>query len=113
MQRRPPFGLPRAFRGGRCAMWDAVRFAVEGLRQKAVSERTLGEILDVQRARLRRLVAHAKAASPFYAERLRGIDPERFKLADLPTVTKSELMGDFDRVVTDRSLSRDEIEEFL
>jgi phenylacetate-coenzyme A ligase PaaK-like adenylate-forming protein len=62
-----------------------------------------------QRAGLRALLAVARERSPFHARRLRGVDPDRFELehlAGLPVMTKSELMDDFDDVLTDRRLTR-------
>ena len=58
-----------------------------------------------QRDRLRELLAHAAANSPFHARRLAGIDIDRFEVADLPrlpVMTKTEMMSQFDDVVTDR-----------
>ena len=55
--------------------WDAGRLAVH------------------QRDRLRALLARAIADSPFHAGRLRGVDPDRFELADLarlPVMTKAD-----------------------
>ena len=39
-----------------------------------------------QRHRLQALLAHAAARSPFYARRLRGLDPASAKLADIEPV---------------------------
>jgi phenylacetate-CoA ligase len=72
-----------------------------------------GRIAEHQRAGLRALLAHAKAHSQFHAERLRDVDPERFELADLaslPSMTKADLVGRFDDVVTDRRLTRAAVE---
>ncbi len=47
-----------------------------------------------QRDRLRALLARAIECSPFHAERLRGIDPRQFELADLPrlpVMTKAQI----------------------
>ena len=69
-----------------------------------------------QRDRLRALLAHCLAHSPFHARRLAGVDPARFELADLadlPIMTKAEMMDEFDEVVTDRRLSRRLVEETL
>lgn len=57
---------------------------------------------------LRALLADSRERSPFHARRLRAIDPERFQLDDLPglpVMTKSELMDDFDDVLTDQRVS--------
>jgi phenylacetate-CoA ligase len=75
-----------------------------------------GRIAEHQREGLRTLLAHAKAHSPFHAERLRDVDPERFELSDLaalPSMTKADLVGRFDDVVTDRRLTRTAVEAHL
>jgi phenylacetate-CoA ligase len=69
-----------------------------------------------QRDRLRALLRHAKARSPFHAERLAAVDPARFELGDLPalpTMTKAEMMAAFDQALTDPRLSRAVVEEHL
>jgi phenylacetate-CoA ligase len=69
-----------------------------------------------QRGRLRALLARAIERSPFHAARLRGLDPSRFELADLPrlpVMTKAEMMASFDAAVTDPRLSRHLVEEHL
>jgi phenylacetate-coenzyme A ligase PaaK-like adenylate-forming protein len=69
-----------------------------------------------QRERLRALLAHAVANSPFHARRIAGIDPRRFELSELatlPVLSKAEMMGSFDELVTDRGLSRRVVEDHL
>jgi phenylacetate-coenzyme A ligase PaaK-like adenylate-forming protein len=69
-----------------------------------------------QRDRLRALLARAMPRAPFHAARRRGVDPDRFELADLarlPVMTKAEMMADFDAVPTDRRLTRDLVERHL
>jgi phenylacetate-CoA ligase len=69
-----------------------------------------------QRDRLRALLARAIERSPFHAARLRGVDPGRFELADLPglpVMTKAQMMEDFDAAVTDRRLTRNLVERHL
>jgi len=75
-----------------------------------------GELERHQRERLRRLLACAAQRSRFYAQRLRGIDLERFELADLaclPTTSKAELMERLDDVFTDPRLTRANVEQAL
>jgi len=60
---------------------------------------------------LRSLLGTALARSPWHAERLEGLDAEAVRLADLaglPVMTKADLMGSFDRIVTapDLNLAR-------
>jgi phenylacetate-CoA ligase len=73
-------------------------------------------IAEHQQERLRRLLNVAKEQSPFHAERLAGIDPDRVSLDDLsslPSMTKAEMMERFDDVVTDRRLTRRLVEDHL
>ncbi len=70
----------------------------------------------LQERRLRQILITAKTRSPFHARRLAGLDPERCgldDLASLPVMEKTELMGHFDDVVTDRRLSRQVCEEAI
>jgi hypothetical protein len=75
-----------------------------------------GRLAAWQRDRLRALLGRAIAGSPFHAGRLRGVDPDRFELADLarlPVMTKADMMEDFDTATTDRRLTRDLVERHL
>ena len=94
--------LPRSSRGDcrnpQRLSWDADRIA------------------DHQRQRLRAQLAHAVERSSFHARRLKGIDADRFEVADLeelPVMTKAEMMASFDQFVTDRRLGRRVVEERL
>jgi phenylacetate-CoA ligase len=58
--------------------------------------------------RLRELVREAIDRSPWHRERLGGVDAARLdedSLRELPPMTKADLMGNFDRIVTDQRLS--------
>jgi phenylacetate-coenzyme A ligase PaaK-like adenylate-forming protein len=75
-----------------------------------------GRLAAHQRDRLRALLARAIAGSPFHAGRLRGVDPDRFELADLtrlPVMTKADMMENFDAATTDRRLTRGLVERHL
>jgi hypothetical protein len=68
-----------------------------------------GRLAACQRDRLRALLARAIAGSPFQASRLRGVEPDRFELADLarlPVMTKADMMENFDTATTDRHLEQ-------
>ncbi len=69
-------------------------------------------LVEHQREGLRSLIRHAVASSPYYREAL-GPGAENAELADLPTLSKTVLMEQFDRVVTDRRLRLAELEPFL
>lgn len=71
-----------------------------------------------QTTALRSLLRIALERSPFHAERLAGRvgDVDRFELADLPrlpVMTKREMMVHYDRVPTDRRLTKAAVEGFL
>ncbi|HEY7483516.1 MAG TPA: hypothetical protein VH912_03560 [Streptosporangiaceae bacterium] len=69
-----------------------------------------------QRDALRRLLATAIKGSPFHAHRLTGVNPDTIELSDLrrlPTMTKTEMMSEFDDLVTDPRLSRRLVETHL
>ena len=58
--------------------------------------------------RLRELVEHAVDRSPWHRERLASVDMARLdegSLRDLPAMTKTDLMQNFDQIVTDKRLS--------
>ena len=69
-----------------------------------------------QRTALRQLAAHAKAHSPFYGARFARVDPATLELDDLrniPSITKHEMMQEFDNLLTDRRLTRASAEAAL
>lgn len=66
--------------------------------------------------RLRALVRVAKAYSPWYAKRLRSLDPDTLRAQDLeriPPMTKDDLMAHFDEIVTDHRLTLDLVNRHL
>jgi phenylacetate-coenzyme A ligase PaaK-like adenylate-forming protein len=75
------------------------------------------ERLQVERQhRLRKLVDTASRRSSWHRARLRGIDCEQLReadLAQLPVMTKDDVMANFDAVVTDPRLSLERVEEHL
>jgi phenylacetate-CoA ligase len=66
-----------------------------------------------QEQRLRALLAHAVAHSPFYRRRFAGIDVARCALSDLPVLTKAEMMESFDELVTDPRLKKVDLGAFV
>jgi phenylacetate-CoA ligase len=72
-------------------------------KELAERERWSRERLErLQQERLNELLRYAVARAPFWRERVPGRSPVR--LADLPVLTKPELMERFDDLVTDRRL---------
>jgi phenylacetate-CoA ligase len=72
------------------------------------------QLLAFQGERLRAVIAHAVAASPYYRDLL-GADAASgdVPLAELPTLPKATLMDNFDRIVTDPRLRREHLEAHL
>ena len=69
------------------------------------------KIAAVQNRRLLSLVKFAKERSPFYRELYADIGDD-ISLADLPPVSKPEMMTHFDDVLTDRNIKMERIEGF-
>ena len=66
-----------------------------------------------QRTRLGALLRHTRTNSPFYQQAWKGLPDHGFALSDVPPVTKSELMADFDAWVCDPAVTREAVERFL
>lgn len=64
-----------------------------------------------QAAALAYLRRHASSQSPFYSVHHAGLD--RALLRDLPTVTKAQLMDNFDQVIAARGLTLEEVDAHL
>jgi phenylacetate-CoA ligase len=84
-------------------------------------DRRPDQLAQVQRTSLRAMLHHALAHSPFHAARmatagLTSADIDTFELSDLaklPIMTKTQMMANFDDVVTDRRLTRDLVERHI
>lgn len=83
--------------------WDAYRTARDG--QAGVARR--------QQQRLRDIVAYARAHSAYYGRLYRAVPEPISELAQLPAVTKPELMSHFDEWVTDPVVTKAQVEAFL
>jgi phenylacetate-coenzyme A ligase PaaK-like adenylate-forming protein len=69
-----------------------------------------------RRDALREFVRHAKSRSSWHASRLADVDTERLTQNDLvrlPTMTKDDLMANWDRIVTDPRLTLTKVEHHL
>jgi phenylacetate-coenzyme A ligase PaaK-like adenylate-forming protein len=90
-----------------------VEFGARAMALRSVPTKSLDEILEIQRARLQKLVRHAREHSEFFREKFARINDSSFQLTDLPTCTKSELMANFDRAVTVDDVRRQDVEKFF
>jgi phenylacetate-coenzyme A ligase PaaK-like adenylate-forming protein len=72
------------------------------------------DILRRSRDRLQGQIALARALAPLYRRRYRGLPPStQLVPADLPPLTKRELMADFEASLTDRTVHRPQVDAFL
>src|SRR5215510_13902771 len=62
------------------------------------------QLLAYQQSSLSEIVQYAAANSPYYGEILGDVRDGEIDLQQLPVLTKTTLMGEFDRIVTDRRL---------
>lgn len=65
------------------------------------------------RQRLRALLHHARADSPFHRGRLAHLPPDIDSLENVPVLTRAELMAHFDAACTDPAVHRAEVERFV
>lgn len=100
---------------------------IQRVRHRARYQELIGEyvgradwppgLIQAERTRaLRELIAVAVARSPWHRARLAGIDPGEVTeadLASLPVMTKTDLMANFDEIVTDPRLTRQLCESHL
>jgi phenylacetate-coenzyme A ligase PaaK-like adenylate-forming protein len=94
-------------------MFALPRFVFRTSRLRSLGRRSPEQLCAVQEARWRRLLRYAARHSPFYQERLAGLDLDRCRPADLPPLTKAEMMANFDALVTDQRVRRAGVEEFM
>jgi phenylacetate-coenzyme A ligase PaaK-like adenylate-forming protein len=82
---------------------------------KRLENLTRAELEEIKLGKFRRLVAWAVERSPYYADivRERGIDAATCTVEDFPVLTKSTLMANFDRIVTDRRITKQVVSDFL
>ncbi|MGZ5034465.1 MAG: phenylacetate--CoA ligase family protein [Usitatibacter sp.] len=68
---------------------------------------------DLPGHRLRALLRFARGASPYYRRLYAGLPDDAPGLAELPPITKRELMENFEDCCTDPDIRLDEVERFL
>ena len=101
------FNLPNG------SAYDPARWAEAAFDVWQGSYLSRGAIDHAAERRVRAMVTYARAASPYYAVLYRGLPASGVQLADLPPVTKGELMDHFDEVVTQPGVTRRAIETFI
>lgn len=106
--RSPPDVVPFAFDPAAALQWSQLAWdAALGGWLRPI------DILDRNRARFVALLQFARCAAPLYAARCAGLPPSpAVNPADLPPLSKRELMADLDASLTDRSLSAERVQRF-
>src|SRR5215470_14538796 len=79
----------------------------------ARSSWTRRRLLAHQSERLQATLRHAVSASPYYRETIGHLVARGAPLEVFPVLTKSQLVAEFDRIVTDRRLRLADIERHL
>jgi len=69
-------------------------------------------VVSIQKQRLNRLLRYTLAKSEFYQNLYKGIDIEDCNFQDLPVVTKSTMMYNYNSFVTDKRLRLQEIQQW-
>lgn len=74
---------------------------------------SLEELNNLQHSKFMKLVRYAAEHCPFYKKLYREIDLNNFCKEDLPSITKTQVMENFNEIVTDPRLRLEEIRDFL
>ena len=94
-------------------MWSFLRLVIMLYQLTPQWRDGLAAVRALQARRLRQLLLHANQHSPFYSRRFAGIDVTQCRLSDLPTLSKSDMMANFEDVLTDRQIRRSDLERFI
>jgi phenylacetate-CoA ligase len=91
------------------------RFRFEGqlIRLNPIFQRDAKRVFRLQQERFRKLIKHAARVSPYYERKFAGINLETCALTDLPILTKREMMENFEDVITDRTIRREDVQRFV
>jgi phenylacetate-CoA ligase len=93
--------------------WQSLKFVAEAIGLQGAGSRPAAEIQGLQRERLEKLIRHVQTYSPYYREKLAGLNLKRQDLRDVPTSSKSELMEHFNESLTVDDVRRGDVERFL
>lgn len=70
------------------------------------------ERITLQQKRLKELISYVKENSPYFAELYADVD-ENATLSSLPVTDKKDMMTNFDKWMTDRSITKAKVEDFM
>ena len=71
------------------------------------------QLIQFQHEQLRKMLRHAVDASPYYRDLIGDLVARHAPLHEFPVMTKAVLMANFDRIVTDKRLTRALVEQHL
>ena len=71
------------------------------------------QLIQFQHEQLRKLLRHAVSASPYYRDLIGDLVARDAPLHEFPVMTKALLMANFERIVTDKRLTRALVEQHL
>jgi phenylacetate-coenzyme A ligase PaaK-like adenylate-forming protein len=94
-------------------MFSLLHFVFRTSRLRRLGRCSPQQLRALQEARWRGLLRYAAKHSPFYRQRLASLNLELCRPADVPPLTKSEMMANFDALVTDQRVRRAGVEEFM
>lgn len=94
-------------------MIEFIRFMTTLVKMNPKFLRSPEHVAEIQEKKFRALIKIAAARSPFYRNKYSGIDLDTCRIADLPTLTKAEMMEHFDDFLTDRSITQKRLQDFM
>lgn len=97
-------------------MFSRLSAAIGAIRRaRRYSRMTRDELETARLGDFREFAAFVRANSPYYADIMaeRGLDPATCRPEDFPPLTKKLLMENFDRIVTDRRITKAGVSAFL
>lgn len=77
--------------------------------------KNMNRVKTINEKKIQKIVKFAYDNSPFYHELYdqHNIDINQFKIEDLPIITKDDILSNYDRILTDKDLSRKTIEDYV
>ena len=90
-----------------------MEFGARAIHLKGTVGKSPEEIDAISRAHLERLIEYARTNSDYWGDKLAHIRGNDFKLTDLPTSDKPELMDNFERSLTVDDIRREDLEAFF
>lgn len=94
-------------------MIELIRFLTTLVKMHPKLLRNADHVAHLQEQRFRNLIKLAVTRSPYYARKYAGLNLDTCPITSLPTLTKSDMMENFDDVVTDRTITKERLQDFM